>query len=82
MGKESGVGLTGYIPMQQSLCCAESFQSCPTMCSPMDCSPPGSSVHGILQERIHTVEYDSAIKGNTFESSSNEADEHRAYHIW
>ena len=23
-----------------------------TMCDPMDCSPPGSSVHGILQERI------------------------------
>ena len=27
-------------------------QSCPTLCSPMDCSPPGSSVHGILQARI------------------------------
>ena len=27
-------------------------QSCPTLCSPIDCSPPGSSVHGILQERI------------------------------
>ena len=24
-------------------------RSCPTICSPMDCSPPGSSVHGILQ---------------------------------
>ena len=23
-------------------------QSCPTLCDPMDCSPPGSSVHGIL----------------------------------
>ena len=27
-------------------------QSCPTLCDPMDCSLPGSSVHGILQERI------------------------------
>ena len=27
-------------------------QSCSTLCNPMDCSPPGSSVHGILQERI------------------------------
>ena len=27
-------------------------QSCPTLCNPMDCSPPGSSVHGILQARI------------------------------
>ena len=27
-------------------------QSYPTLCDPMDCSPPGSSVHGILQARI------------------------------
>ena len=27
-------------------------QSCPTLCDPMDCSPPGSSVHGILWARI------------------------------
>ena len=27
-------------------------QSCPILCNPMDCSPPGSSVHGILQARI------------------------------
>ena len=27
-------------------------QSCLTLCSPMDCSPPGFSVHGILQARI------------------------------
>ena len=27
-------------------------QSCPTLCNPMDCSPPGSSIHGILQARI------------------------------
>ena len=29
----------------------ESPQLCPTLCDPMDCSPPGSSVHGILQTR-------------------------------
>ena len=28
------------------------IQSCPTLCDPMECSPPGSSVHGILQRRI------------------------------
>ena len=27
-------------------------QSSTTLCNPMDCSPPGSSVHGILQARI------------------------------
>ena len=36
-----------------SLCVrAKSLQSCLTLCNPMDCSPPGSSVHGILQARI------------------------------
>ena len=32
--------------------CAQSFQLCPTLCYPMDCSLSGSSVHGILQARI------------------------------
>ena len=27
-------------------------QSCLTLCNPVDCNPPGSSVHGILQARI------------------------------
>ena len=27
-------------------------QSCLTLCNPMDCSPPGSSVHGVFQARI------------------------------
>ena len=27
-------------------------QLCPTLCDPMDCSPPGSSVHGLLQARV------------------------------
>ena len=27
-------------------------QLCPTLCNPVDCSPPGSSIHGILQSRI------------------------------
>ena len=31
---------------------SEVAQSCPTLCSPMDCSPPGSSIHGIFQTRI------------------------------
>ena len=32
--------------------CAKSLQSCLTLCDPVDCSPPGSSVRGILQARI------------------------------
>ena len=43
--KESGKEYT-YTCM-----CAQSLQLCPTFCNPMDCSPPGSSVYGILQSR-------------------------------
>ena len=32
--------------------CAKSLQSCLTLCNTMDCSPPGSSVHAILQARL------------------------------
>ena len=31
---------------------AKSLQSCPTLCDPMDCSLPGSSVRGIFQARV------------------------------
>ena len=31
---------------------SEVAQSCPTLSDPMDCSPPGSSVHGIFQGRV------------------------------
>ena len=31
---------------------AKSLQSCPTLCDPIDCSPPGSTIPGILQARI------------------------------
>ena len=34
------------------MCVCVRAQSCPTLCDPMDCSLPGSSVHGILQARI------------------------------
>ena len=31
---------------------SEVTQSCPTLSDPMDCGPPGSSVHGIFQARV------------------------------
>ena len=31
---------------------SEVAQSCPTLCDPVDCGPPGSSIHGIFQARI------------------------------
>ena len=35
-----------------TLTVAKLLQLCPSLCNPMDCSLPGSSVHGILQTRI------------------------------
>ena len=34
------------------MCACSVSQSCLTLCNPMDCSPPGSSVNGIFQARI------------------------------
>ena len=31
---------------------AKSLQSCPTLCDPIDSSPPGPAVHGIFQARV------------------------------
>ena len=39
-------------PYYRKHVCAQLFQLCLTPCDPMDCSLPGSSVHGILQARI------------------------------
>ena len=37
---------------RQECICAQSLQACPTLCDPMDFSPPSFSVHGILQARL------------------------------
>ena len=44
---------------------AKSPQSCPTMCNPMICSPPGSSVHSILQARILELVVISFSRGSS-----------------
>ena len=40
-------------------------KSRPTLCDPMDCSPPGSSVHGILQARIREWVAISSSRGSS-----------------
>ena len=47
------------------ICCYLVAQSCPTLCDPMDGSPPGSSVHGILQARILEWVATSFSKGSS-----------------
>ena len=39
-----------YLPLTDY--CAQLLQSCPTPCDPMDCSQPGSSIHGIFLARV------------------------------
>ena len=42
---------------------AKFHQWCPTLCDPMDCSPPDSSVHAILQTRIIGVDCHALLQG-------------------
>ena len=51
-GKNTGVGCHFLLQCMEVKSESEVPQSCPTLSDPMDCSPPGSSVHGILQERV------------------------------
>ena len=44
----SGIKITNNLNLKWS----EVAQLCPTLCDPMDCSPPGSSIRGILQAEI------------------------------
>ena len=49
--------------------CGKSLQSSPTLCDSMDCSPPGSSVHGIFQARILELVAVPSSRDQTFISS-------------
>ena len=53
-GKNTGVGCHFLLQCMKVKSESESeiAQSCLTLSNPMDCSPPGSSVHGIFQARV------------------------------
>ena len=51
-GKNTGVGCHFLLQCMEVKSESEVAQSCPTLHNPMDCSPPGSSVHGIFQPRV------------------------------
>ena len=48
-GKNTGVGCNFLLQCMKVKSEREVAQSCPILSDPMDCSPPGSSVHGIFQ---------------------------------
>ena len=51
-GKNTGVGCHFLLQCMKVKSESEVAQSCPTLSDPMECSPPGSSVHGIFQARV------------------------------
>ena len=51
-GKNTGVGCHFLLQCMKVKSESEVAQSCPTLCNPMDCSPPGPSVHGIFQAKV------------------------------
>ena len=51
-GKNTGVGCHFLLQCMKVKRESEVAQSCPTLSDPMDCSPPGSSIHGIFQARV------------------------------
>ena len=52
LGKNTGVGCHFLLQCMKVKSESEVAQSCLTLCDPMDCSLPGSSVHGIFQARV------------------------------
>ena len=52
LGKNTGVGCHFLLQCMKGKRESEVAQSCPTLSNPMDCSPPGFSVHGIFQARV------------------------------
>ena len=51
-GKNTGVGCHFLLQCMKVKSESEVVQSCPTLSDPMDCSLPGSSIHGIFQARV------------------------------
>ena len=51
-GKNTGVGCHFLLQCMKVKSESEIAQSCPTLSNSMDCSPPGSSIHGIFQARV------------------------------
>ena len=62
-GKNTGVGCHLLLQCMKAKIESEVAQSCPTPSDPMDCSPPGSSVHGIFQARV--LEWGAIAFSNT-----------------
>ena len=67
-GKTTGVGCHFLLQCMKVKSVSEVAQSCPTLSDPMDCSLPGSSIHGIFQARVlewGAIAFSEIIAGET-----------------
>ena len=60
-GKNTGVGCHFLLQCMKVKSESEVTQSCPTLSDPMDCSPPGPSIHGIFQARVLSLHLKSLL---------------------
>ena len=85
-GKNTGVGCHFLLQCMKVKSENEVAQSCPTPSDPIDCSPPGSSIHGIFQARV--LEWGSLYhlshKGSPFSKATvfQMFEDHMCQSIW
>ena len=74
-GKNTGVGCHFLLQCMKVKSESEVAQSCPTLRNPIDCSPPGSSVHGIFQARVlewGAIAFSNMLASGTLELKSQD----------
>ena len=74
-GKNTEVGCHFLLQCMKVESESEVAQSCPILCDPMDCSPPGSSIHGIFQATV--LEWGAIAYWNPNPSSSSMDEQNR-----
>ena len=78
-GKNTGVGCHFLLQCMKVKSESEGAQLCPTLSDPVDCSPPGSSVHGIFQARV--LEWDAIAFSNCSIDQPNWLEEIRSWEM-
>ena len=81
--KNTGVGCHFLLQCMKMKSESEVAQLCPTLCDPVDCSPPGSSIHGIFQARV--LEWGAIAFSYGCKSWTIKKAEHRridAFELW
>ena len=63
----------------------QAAQSCPTLSDPMDCSVPGSSIHGIFQARVlewGAIAFSKSISKSTYSQKKKKKKPANSHPIW